>query len=257
MINHADMAVETLLASYPRVRRKLSPAHAALYIQEYRINRGESDRILYRATRALEAWMHRRVASVSGSPTLELGAGTLNHLRHEPSAAEYDVVEPFEELYRDSPLLGSVRRIYANLSDVPADRHYQRILSVAVLEHLEDLPGIVARSALLLDRGGIFLAGIPAEGGFAWGLAWRLSTGLSYRLRTGLPYQPIMEHEHLSSANEIIAVLRYFFSRIRIRWFPLPSRQLALYAVIEAREPHLDRCLCIVSRREQIGSQPL
>jgi hypothetical protein len=49
----------------------------------------------YRITQSLEAWMHRRVAADSkpGQTVLELGAGTLNHLRFESPDETYDVVD--------------------------------------------------------------------------------------------------------------------------------------------------------------------
>jgi hypothetical protein len=95
---------------------------------------------------------------------------------------------------------------------------------------------------LRLADGGVFQAGIPAEGGLVWGLAWRMTTGVAYHLRTGLPYAAVMRHEHLSTASEIIAVVGHFFDELKTRWFPLPGRQLAFYGYIEARSPRRDRC---------------
>ena len=57
-------------------------------------------------------------------------------------------------------------------------------------------------AALRLEADGVFQAGIPSEGGFLWGIAWRLSTGISYYLRTGLGYGVVMRHEHIDSAFE-------------------------------------------------------
>ncbi len=51
--------------------------------------------------------MHRKIAEdvreTEDRCTLEIGAGTLNQLKHENSRP-YDVVEPFRELYMNSPL---------------------------------------------------------------------------------------------------------------------------------------------------------
>jgi hypothetical protein len=230
--------IAALLASYPRTRPPLPPVNAHIYAQEYKINRGASSHPLYRITASLESWMHRQVASGSpGQRVLELGAGTLNHRRYEPHDLEYDIVEPFAALYQGMPELASIHNIYPSIHDAPSHPGYDRIFSVAVLEHLENLPDIVAASAARLSEGGAFQAGIPAEGGFAWGLAWRCTTGISYRLRTGLPYAPVMRHEHVSNAAEIVAVVRHFFHDVRLRWFPLPVWHLAFYGYIEARNP--------------------
>jgi SAM-dependent methyltransferase len=235
--------IAALLATYPRVRPPLPAPAARIYVQEYTLNRGVDARGLYRVVAWLETWMHRRVAAVAaGSTLLEIGAGTLNHRRFEPGAGVYDIVEPLPALFAGSREIARVDHIYARICEVPARPRYDRIFSVAVLEHIEDLPSLVAGCGLRLADGGVFQAGIPAEGGVAWGLAWRMTTGVSYRLRTGLPYAPVMRHEHVNAAVEIIAIVRNFFDDLKVRWFPLPARHFAFYAYIEARRPKLDRC---------------
>lgn len=230
--------IMALLASYPRTRPALPPASARIYAQEYKINRGGSSNPLYRITAALEAWMHRRVAAgAHGRHVLEIGAGPLNHRDYEPKNITYDIIEPFKALYEGRPELAATSHIYASIHEVPLRRGYDRIFSIAVLEHLENLPDTVAASAARLARGGIFQAGIPAEGGFTWGLAWRCTTAISYRLRTGLSYAPVMRHEHINNADEIIAIVRHYFHDVRLRWFPLPTKHLAFYGFIEARDP--------------------
>jgi hypothetical protein len=242
-----------ILASYPRKRPVLPPANAKLYIEEYKLNRGIKGGLLYSATAELEAWMHRKIAKRGGGRrVLELGAGTLNHLRYEATAPVYEIVEPMQELLSGRPELARVSRVYRSVHDIPSEIRYDRILSIAVLEHLDDLPLIVASSALLLSDGGLFQAGIPAEGGLVWGLAWRVSTGISYRCRTGLSYTSVMRHEHLSMAEEIIAVLRHFFANVTVRWFPVPLLQLALYGYIEARHPLLERCQAVKEARRSV-----
>jgi len=234
--------IAALLAGYPRTRPPLPAANARIYVEEYKINRGDSGRLLYRLTAGLEAWMHRQVAACRhGERVLELGAGTLNHRRYERAAGTYDIVEPLPALYEGSAERARIDHIYSTIDDVPLAPAYDRIFSVAVLEHLEDLPAVIAAAARRLAPDGVFQAGIPAEGGLAWGLAWRMTTGISYRLRTGLHYAPVMRHEHVNSAAEIIAIVKHFFADVRVRWFFLPARHLALYGYIEARRPRADR----------------
>jgi hypothetical protein len=199
--------------------------------------------------------MHRRIARLqSGRGLLELGAGTLNHLQYE-SAMPYDIVEPWPALYQHSGTQDRVTHTYTSIAEIPEHVRYGRIISVAVLEHVENLPDLVARSGLLLDGHGVFQAGIPAEGGMLWGLAWRSMTGSAYRLRTGLPYAPVMRHEHLNTAAEIIAILRHFFRSVELSWFPLPSRHLSFYCYIEARDPDPDGCRSQVAAMSSTTSQ--
>ncbi len=163
-----------LLKSYPRRRPPLSPAHQKVYAEQYRLNR-EGAGAIENVAQRLERWMHRRVASMQGGPVLELGAGTLNHRRYEDPSIAYDVVEPFRELYAGKPEAQSVRAFYDSVADIPADRRYARVISIAVLEHMENLPADIANAALLLDERGVFQAGIPSEGGFLWGAPHRRS----------------------------------------------------------------------------------
>lgn len=230
-----------LIASYPRARPALPEAHRRIFQAEYKANREGRDAASSLAQRA-ESWMHRRVALDPAYPTLELGAGTLNHLRYEAPEGDYDVVEPMASLLDGSAKLSRVRDRFATIWEIDPARRYRRIVSVAVLEHMEDLPGDVARAGMLLSEGGRFHAGIPAEGGFAWGLGWRVTTGLSFRLRNRLDYGTVMRHEHLSTDLEILAVVRHFFEHVRVWRFPLPLRHLSLYAALEASAPRLPRC---------------
>ncbi len=231
------MSIESLLASYPRPRPPLPPKQAAIYATEYKNNR-QGKGLMSRLAQRAEAWMHEKVAAggVAG-PVLELGAGTLNHVPHESphlSTWGFDIVEPQRHLYEDSPHREKVRDVFTDISDVPADRGYQRIVSVAVLEHVSDLPALLERCRDLLAPGGLMQHGIPSEGGFLWGLGWRATTGLAYRLRTGHSYKTLMRHEHLSNADEIIAVFKHVFPDARVIRFPTQARHGSLYAYLEA-----------------------
>jgi hypothetical protein len=187
------MDISAVLGSYPRERPALGSAYEKVYAEQYRINR-EGATAVDGAAQRLERWMHRQVAGVAGQPVLELGAGTLNHLQFEQEIGHYDIVEPFGLLYGGKPQLAAVRQNFASIQDIRPEGQYRRIISIAVLEHLVDLPRDLARSALLLDREGVFQAGIPSEGGLLWWLGWRFSTGLAYFLRTGLNYGRVMRH---------------------------------------------------------------
>lgn len=230
------MDINDILSSYPRTRPPLSAAHQKVYVEQYKINR-EGSTTVDHAAQKLERWMHRRVALSRGGPILELGAGTLNHLKFETTKEPYDIVEPFSSLYKGKDELARIRAAYDSVKEVPKDNRYRRIISIAVLEHLTDLPADVAKSATLLKQDGVFQAGIPSEGGVLWWLGWRLSTGLGFYLRTGLDYGVVMRHEHINNAREIIAVVSHFFERVTLVRFPTPFSQLSFYSYIEAQQP--------------------
>jgi SAM-dependent methyltransferase len=233
----------TLLARFPKTRPALPPALQAIYTRQYLENRGGETPAASLSQR-LERWLHRQVAADvrngrAAGATLELGAGTLNQLAYEPTCEAYDIVEPFEDLYRDSGLRARVRAVYADASDVPRDRIYARITSVASLEHICDLPLVLARAARLLAPEGTLRAAIPSEGGFLWKLGWICTTGLEFRLRHGLDYGLMMAHEHVNDACEIETLVRALFDEVEVRSFGI-GRQLSLYRFLAARRPRLD-----------------
>jgi len=187
--------------------------------------------------------MHRRIASHQhGHEALEIGAGTLNHLRYEPTSLSYDAVEPFRELWEGRSGVQRLRNIYESVAEIPTEARYDRIFSIAVLEHLTDLPRIVAAAATRLRPNGYFQAGIPSEGGFLWGLSWRLSTGVAFRVRNGLDYGEIMRHEHVNTASEILGICNWLFEEVKVERFPTGLHHFSFYALVEAHRPRVERC---------------
>ena len=233
-----------LFDRFPKERSPLPPEYAAIYLRHYRNSREGNSQILSMAQRA-ERWMHKKVAEdVDHTPpkaTLEIGAGNLNQLPYEPRSAPYDIVEPFRELYESSPHLARVRHVYDDISQIPPETRYDRITSVAVLEHVCNLPELLARSALLLSPAGNFRAGIPSEGTILWRLGWQFTTALDFRARHGLDYKVLMKYEHVNTANEIEEVLRYFFAKTQRRVFGL-VRSLSFYQFFACSQPRFDRC---------------
>lgn len=216
-------STSVLLSSYPRKQPPLSEAHRRIYASEYQRNRSGKG-LLFAGVRLMESWMHRRIARgarrlPAGHHVLELGAGGLNHVPFEPPGLQYDVVEPLSDLCKASANIGRVSRIhssYDDLASIKAEETFQRVISIAELEHLTNLPWVVAHSARLLGGAdGLFQAGIPSEGGALWAAAWKLTTGLRYRLVTGLDYGQLLRHEHINNAPDICQVVRYFFNDVK------------------------------------------
>ena len=250
------MATYNLFSSFPKERPPLSPEYAAIYLGHYRNSREGNSKVLSLAKRA-ESWMHRKVAEDVKSglrkSTLEIGAGTLNQLPYEPQSNPYDIVEPFHELYQPSPSLARVRNIYDDIFDIPRAATYERITSVAVLEHICNLPEVIAQSGLLLVEGGQFRAGIPSEGTILWRLGWKTTTALAFKRRYNLDYEVLMKHEHVNSAKEIEEVLRYFFAEVKGSAFGL-ARPLSLYQFYACAKPRLKECQdCL---RNKASGQP-
>ena len=230
---------------FPKTRPTLPSEYQKIYLQHIQENRhGQSP--ASRMSTALEGWMHRRIArdvreSNSSLSTLEIGAGTLNHLRYEPHHAAYDIVEPARYLFAGSPFLRLVRTIYDDIKEVQPDTHYDRIISIASFEHICNLPEVVARCGLLLKAGGQLRAAIPTEGGALWNLGWKLTTGWEFKRRYGLDYEVIMRAEHVNTWREVQDVLNYFFQYVEFSYLGL-SQALSFYQVYICRDPDRAKC---------------
>jgi len=230
---------------FPKIRFQLPEEFQKIYLTHYKANR-EGSTSASSLAQKMEGWLHRQVAADvcqmrNKERTLELGAGTLNQLPYEPIVQVYDIVEPFDDLYKNSPHLSRIRKVYADITEVPSSHRYDRITSIATLEHLCELPTVIAHCGLFLDKNGVFRASIPNEGSFLWWLGWRLTTGLEFRLKYDLDYGLLMKYEHVNSAKEIEEVLNYFFSTVKCRVFGF-SKSFSLYRYYECRFPRIDRC---------------
>ncbi len=230
---------------YPKKRGALPPEYEVIYARHYKENRLGLTKVSSLAKK-MEAWMHRKVArDVAGAtgtvPTLEIGAGPLNHLEFEKNTKPYDIVEPFRESFGSSPALSSVRNVYSDISEVPRGQIYARIISIATLEHVEDLPRMIASAGLLLREGGHLRAGIPSEGTLLWKLGWKLTTGREFKKRYGLDYGVIMRHDHINTAAEIEEVLQFFFRSVRCDVFGL-ARSFSFYRFYDCFMPEIGKC---------------
>ncbi len=242
-----------MFEAYPKTRPALPQKYKDIYELHYRSNRNGSS-LASGLSQRLEAWMHRRVAddvalATFHGTTLEIGAGTLNHLAYEPTEQIYDAVEPAEFFYRDSPNRTRIRRIFRDIAEIELRPRYNRIISVAAFEHIRNLPEVVARSGLLLNDRGCLRVGIPSEGTALWTLAQTVSTGLEFRLKYRLDYSVLSRHEHINSADEIEEVLSYFFRSVDSAIFGI-SRRFSLYRFYVCGAPHLESCFRYLAGRD-------
>lgn len=242
-------------SNFPKIRPELPPAYQAIYAEQYKENREGGSKAAGLAQK-LESWMHRKVAAdVASGPdrsTLEIGAGTLNQVQYEPHAKPYDIVEPFEFLYKTSPYFDRIRTVYNDISEIPADTTYDRITSIAAFEHICNLPEVIARCGMLLNEGGTLRCAIPSEGTIMWRLGYTLTTGLEFRRKHGLDYEVLMRHEHVNTAREIEDVISYFFERKSCSVFGV-ARAISFYQYFVCTQPRIDRCERYLAEIKQAG----
>lgn len=241
--NQISGYLKFLLNTYPKKRPPLSKKLKSLFKKEYKSNRENKIISIF------ESWLHRSIIKkniTSQNKTLELGAGTLNHLPYENITSKkiYDIIEPKKYLYKNNWLKKKINRVYKNYKIVP-NNSYDRIISCATLEHLSNLPEFLATSAFKLKNKKSFHShSIPCEGYLAWGIANRILSGALFRLRTGCDYNELMKHEHLNNYDEILKTIKFFYKNVKVNFsYPLFfSPHLAFYSNIYFSNPNFSNC---------------
>ena len=225
---------QNLLKKFPKERPTLSQEYKDIYDRHYITNRDGSG-FANLLSQKMESWMHKKTSSVIGKDILEIGAGNLNHIKYERSFDNYDIVEPFSNLYKNSASLHSVRNIFSSLNEVK--NRYDKIFSIATCEHLVDLPKEIMLCKNLLKVNGTFQVAIPCEGELAFKLGWMLTTGISFKFKYNLNYSKLMKYEHVNTISEIYTVLENNFRIVKFKRSPfiLPLKNLSFYAYIECK----------------------
>lgn len=170
--------------------------------------------------------------------TLEIGAGLGEHLSYERLTPEqrsnYVAVElrpaMAAEIQRAHP---EVRVVVGDCQERLSfdDGWFDRILAVHVLEHLPNLPAAVREMhRLCTPERGRFQVVIPCEGGFAYGIARRISAQRFFERRYKMSYKWLIEREHINRPREIFEILDEHFTVEHRSFFPLlaPSIELNL-----------------------------
>ena len=89
----------------------------------------------------LESCYHKKVAHMGlrNCSILEIGCGSLNHVQYEKDFSIYDVIEPKDYLIKaaDRKKIKSINNIYNSFESIPNHKKYSKIISIAVLEHIE------------------------------------------------------------------------------------------------------------------------
>lgn len=231
------MLAEDLIKKYPKKRAILSEKIKKIFDNEYKKNR---ENIISQLS---ESWLHRSIKGRKSSEilsTLEIGAGTLNHLKFESenNKKNYNIIEPKKYLLKENKNLRFIYKIYENINEVPKE-NFDRIISCAVLEHVTNLPYYLALSGMSLKENGYQSHSIPCEGYPTWHLVWNLFSGVPFKIRTGLNFKEIQKHEHVNNFDEILCLIKYFYNEYDVK-FSYPSfftPYLSLYANITFSKP--------------------
>jgi len=225
---------EDILKRYPKKRIDLSEEYKRIYKEHYFLNRAGTGFFNF-LSQTMESWMHKKISKIQGNEILELGAGNLNHIKCENNFSNYDIVEPFKDLYEQSSSKSLLRNTYNSLDEI--NQKYDKIFSIATLEHLTNLPKEILLCKGLLKEDGVFQAAVPCEGEFAFKLGWKLTTSIAFRLKYNLDYSKLIKFEHVNSIEEIYTIIENNFKIVKFQRSPfiLPIKHLSFYAYFECK----------------------
>jgi SAM-dependent methyltransferase len=161
--------------------------------------------------------------------TLEVGAGLGTHLQYEQLTAEQE--RNYVALELRENMAAEIRRRFPAIQAVVgdcqerlpfADGHFDRVLAIHVLEHLPNLPAALRELHRVChpERGALSVV-IPCEGGFAYGLARKISAQRLFEKRYHQSYDWFIRREHINLPTEIFSALAEYFLPVHSAWFPL------------------------------------
>jgi ubiquinone/menaquinone biosynthesis C-methylase UbiE len=169
-------------------------------------------------------------APASFRRTLEIGAGTGEHLDYEKLTIEQE--DNYFAVDIRENMIAALRLRFPNIKAIVGDcqerldfkdGNFDRILAIHVLEHLPNLPLAVKEMHRLCEKKrGVLSIVIPCEGSAAYLFARKISAQKIFEKRYKQSYQWFIEREHINLPDEIFEELSPFFKKTSCRFFPLP-----------------------------------
>lgn len=171
---------------------------------------------------------------------IEVGAGTGEHALY----VKHDFIDYTQTDLNDNALNIAQKKINFALSKKfifekqsgsnlkYGNGTFDRLIAAHVLEHIHHPDLAIKEWMRVVKNDGIISVLIPTDPG----ILWRLGRHLGPRkdaLKRGIPYDYIMAREHVNSCNNLIALLRFYFSDYKEGWWPtkIPSIDLNLFYV--------------------------
>lgn len=222
-----------VIDKYPKKRPPLPKGIKKIFNKHYLNNRQNL------LSQLSEIWLHSSMDDrKSKKKTLEIGAGTLNHLPYEDNNKIYDIIEPKKFLIDSSKYKKKINKSFSNLRGCKKN-YYDRIISCAVLEHLTNLPKFLYESSFKINKKGYQQHSVPCEGYPFWNISWFLFNALIFRIKYGFDFKYIAKHEHVNNLDEIIILIKFFYKKVKIKYsYPFFNKYFSFYANIKFSNPN-------------------
>lgn len=170
---------------------------------------------------------------------LEVGAGTGVHLstvRHKFD--EYvitDLNPPMLDQVKSEPTHQggkiTIQREDATNLSFP-DKSFDRLIATHVLEHLPQPHQVLREWYRVVKPGGVISLVLPCDPGLAWRLGRHLGPRRKFE-KLGIDYDYWMAREHVNAITSLVSYIKYYYSSINEKWYPLriPSIDLNLFYI--------------------------
>ena len=171
------------------------------------------------------------------SKVLEIGAGGSIHLQHVRHKYDEYILSDIDEIFLEKNLPASKKdKISVKREDATCltfeNNSVDRLIASHVLEHLAD-PHLVLREWYrVVKPNGIMTIVLPCDPGMAWRLGRNFGPRSSAK-NVGIEYNYWMAREHINSITNLIALIRYYFTRREEYWRPffVPNIDINLFYI--------------------------
>tara|TARA_B100000315_G_scaffold231369_1_gene242635 strand:+ start:242 stop:1123 length:882 start_codon:yes stop_codon:yes gene_type:complete len=99
---------------------------------------------------------------------------------------------------------------------------FKYVFSIYILEHSYFLESAIEETLRILSQDGVFIVGLPCEGGLAWSLGRELTSHKYITNTYGIDYRRIVALEHCNTAKRVLTALEKRFSVVGRKWLPFP-----------------------------------
>ena len=181
---------------------------------------------------------------------LEIGGGSKFHLDwlDENSVGSYTVSEHRRVLEATPRHPASNDKLIFHFADEdPAyerlTQKYSRIVASHVLEHIPDPEAAILKWSSMLENDGVISIAIPCDPGWAWRTI-QLVTSSKIKKVHGISARErdlIVSREHINAAQPLLRILRFYFDKLKVVWFPalVPVVDFNLVCFIQANRRDL------------------
>jgi len=179
---------------------------------------------------------------LEGKRVLEMGPGDINHIRDWQGSPESFVIADINQDMLDRLALKLQKndinfetRLLSrdDSNSLPfEDDEFDIIVSFYTLEHLYPLQPYLSEMYRVLKKGGLFMGGVPCEGGLAWGVGRYFTSRRWFQKHTSINPDKIICWEHPNFTEYIFKSMDQLLIKRKVSYWPLyiPSIDLNLVA---------------------------